>query len=121
MRFDDAAGDVQAQARMKAERLARRALAVEAVENRRELARRKPRTVVFHRNAHAVRIRRQPYADRAVRRAERNRIVDEVSENLAQAVLDRRHGNGAGRLGFEEDLRPGLIGFGVEFGALDRD
>ena len=117
MRLDDAARDAQPQAGMQAERLAPRALAVKAVEYRLRGAGRQAGAVVLDRRRDLAAARLEADADGPAGRAERDRVVDQVEENLRQPVLDSAHpGVGAGRRP-QDDLRPAAGGLA----AFDRD
>ena len=123
MRLDDAARDAQPQAGVQAERLAPRALAVEAVEYRRLGAGRQAGAVVLDRRRDLAAARLEADADGPAGRAERDRVVDQVEEDLRQPLLDPAHaGIGAARRP-QEDLRPaggGLAAFDRHNGLQQR-
>src|SRR6266404_7281948 len=88
MRLDDLLRYRQAEAGMGAEFLACRPLAVEAVEDGRELAFGDAGTVVLDGDDHGSLIALYGEGDGAAGRAEGNRVGDEVAEDLDQPVLD---------------------------------
>src|SRR5262249_44968554 len=88
MRLADLLGDAEAEPGVGAELLARRALAVKAVEDGDELVGRNAGPLVRHDRSHHVAVAPHLDADLAAGRAEGQRVVDQVAEHLRQPGAD---------------------------------
>src|SRR5262249_34461558 len=90
MRFDDLLGDRQAEAGMGPELLARRALGVEAVEDRRQLFLWDTGSFILDGHKHRPAVVPCGEPDLAVRRAKGDGVRDDVAKYLRQSSLDAR-------------------------------
>src|ERR1051326_8378060 len=89
--FRDLARDRKPEARVLAEAVFARPLRVEAVEDGLEIVRRNARTFVLHAHLRPAVARAGHDGHRASVRTERHGIVDQVAENLAQALVIAQH------------------------------
>src|SRR3546814_4766039 len=91
MPLDDRPRDREAEAAVAAERLARRALAVKAAENRIALRRLDAGAVVVDLHMHLVAQPGRRHADEAARRRETDRIVDDIVDRAFEPVAVAHH------------------------------
>src|SRR5258708_33226062 len=113
VRDNDLPRDRQAETRMGAEFFTLGAVAVEALENLLEFVVGDARPFVLDRDFHHVPVARRDQPDGAARRAERDRVDDQIAEHLAQASLEPRYDQPAGARPPEHEppaLRPARRG-----------
>src|ERR1043165_3200709 len=84
--------DGQAKTGVRTEFLAGGTFRVEAIEDCFELTFRYARTLIGDRRAHGTAFTPQSHPDNAAWRAERDRVGDQVAEDLNQAAFDALHG-----------------------------
>src|ERR1043166_5598290 len=101
--FRDLARDRESEAGVLAEAVLARPLGVEAVEDSLEIVRRNAWAFVLHTHLRAAVGRAGRDGHRAAVRTERHGIVDQVAEDLAQALVIAQHGGTGGEIGLERE------------------
>ena len=92
MRVDDLLGDGEAEPGMGAELFAGRTLAVEALEDRLELVLGDAGAFILDHHHHGIALAPRADMDGGARRAERERVDDEVAEHLDEPPFDSEFG-----------------------------